>query len=141
MVGEVAWAPYSSTVFAAVTAEARVVVLDLHVHKYRPICQQKILSTNEGILNSLSFNSVEPMVIVGDSLGRVHSLKLSPNLRKKTQIRERKADEKSYPGQEEEERLMAKELEVTKLKKILSQVIPRGAVEEEEVLQEDNLFD
>ena len=39
-VGDVAWAPYSSTVFAAVTIDGRAVVFDLSVNKYSPICSQ-----------------------------------------------------------------------------------------------------
>ena len=39
-VGDVAWAPYSSTVFAAVTIDGRAVVYDLSVNKYSPICSQ-----------------------------------------------------------------------------------------------------
>ena len=39
-VGDVAWAPYSSTVFAAVTIDGRAVVFDLSVNKYNPICNQ-----------------------------------------------------------------------------------------------------
>ena len=35
-----AWAPYSSTVFAAVTIDGRAVVFDLSVNKYNPICNQ-----------------------------------------------------------------------------------------------------
>ena len=35
-----AWAPYSSTVFAAVTFEGKVYIYDLSVNKYNPICVQ-----------------------------------------------------------------------------------------------------
>ena len=38
--GDVAWAPYSSTPFAAVTCEGKVFVYDLSVNKYSPICVQ-----------------------------------------------------------------------------------------------------
>ncbi|CAH8517153.1 unnamed protein product [Heterobilharzia americana] len=61
-VGDVAWAPYSSTVFAAVTADGRVHVYDLSINKYEPLCNH--------------------IIIVGDDRGQVNSLKLSPNLRK-----------------------------------------------------------
>jgi dynein intermediate chain 1 len=131
MVGQVAWAPYSSTVFAAVTTDCKVVVFDLHVHKYRAICQQKIISVNDGVLNNLSFNPVDPVMIVGDSQGQVHCLKLSPNLRKKTVVVEKAQEEKPHPGQDEEDRRRLKMLEVTKLRKILSQIIPKGAVRED----------
>ena len=39
-VGCISWAPYSSTVFAAVTQDGRVVVFDLSVNKYNPVCNQ-----------------------------------------------------------------------------------------------------
>ena len=39
-VGDIAWAPYSSTVFGAVTQDGRVVIFDLSVNKYNPICNQ-----------------------------------------------------------------------------------------------------
>ncbi len=42
-VGDVAWAPYSSTVFAAVTVDGKVHVFDLNVDKYHPICSQIIV--------------------------------------------------------------------------------------------------
>jgi dynein intermediate chain 1 len=41
-VGDIVWAPYSSTVFAAVTIEGKVYVYDLHINKYSPICMQVI---------------------------------------------------------------------------------------------------
>lgn len=40
VVGGVAWAPYSSTVFAAVTAEGKVFVFDLNINKYEALCVQ-----------------------------------------------------------------------------------------------------
>lgn len=40
VVGGVAWAPYCSTVFAAVTAEGKVFIFDLSVNKYEALCVQ-----------------------------------------------------------------------------------------------------
>jgi dynein intermediate chain 1 len=40
LAGDVAWAPYSSTVFAAVTSEGKVFVYDLSINKYNPVCVQ-----------------------------------------------------------------------------------------------------
>ena len=79
-----AWAPYSSTVFAVVTIEGRVYIYDLSVNKYNPICVQTIVSKKHGVLNHIAFNKDEPVVLVGDSRGHVHTLKLSPNLRKRS---------------------------------------------------------
>ena len=39
-VGDIAWAPYSSTVFAAVTEDGRLHLFDLHLKRYSPICCQ-----------------------------------------------------------------------------------------------------
>ena len=60
---------------------------------------------------------------------------------KKMQIRERKANIKSYSGQEEEEMLMAKELEMTKPPGTVEvEKVQQEEVVEEEVQQEDILF-
>ena len=40
VVGGVAWAPYCSTVFAAVTAEGKVYIFDLNINKYEALCVQ-----------------------------------------------------------------------------------------------------
>ncbi|KAJ3105764.1 cytoplasmic dynein with WD40 domain [Phlyctochytrium planicorne] len=80
-VGDVAWAPYSSTVFAAATADGKVFVFDLNENKYEPICEQQV--AKKAKLTHISFNPFEPIVLVGDDKGSVISLKLSPNLRKR----------------------------------------------------------
>ena len=79
-----AWAPYSSTVFALVTGDGGVRVFDIHLNKYKQICRQKVITSGEGGLNKIAFNTQEPILVVGDTTGNIHSLKLSPNLRKKT---------------------------------------------------------
>lgn len=78
-VGDVAWAPYSSTVFAAVTVDGRAVVFDLAVNKYRPICEQQIVKKTK--LTHLAFNPKQTLLLVGDDHGSIVTLKLSPNLR------------------------------------------------------------
>jgi len=79
-VGDVAWAPYSATVFAAVTSDSKVHIFDLSKDKYQPICVQPIVK--KGRLTHVEFNPIHPVLIVGDNRGTVSSLKLSPNLRK-----------------------------------------------------------
>ena len=66
-VGDVAWAPYSSTVFAAVTVDGKVHVFDLNVDKYHPICSQIIVQRKKARLNHIAFNAHSPIIIVGDS--------------------------------------------------------------------------
>ncbi|KAI9189203.1 hypothetical protein H9P43_000631 [Blastocladiella emersonii ATCC 22665] len=80
-VADVAWAPYSSTVFAVATSEGRVVVYDLDINKYDPICSQQVVG-GKARLTRIAFCPFEPVIIVGDDRGTVLSLKLSPNLRK-----------------------------------------------------------
>ncbi len=75
-----AWAPYSSTVLAAVTTDGRVHVFDLSVDKYAPLCAQHV--ARKGKLTHIAFKRLDPIVIVGDDRGAVTSYKLSPNLRK-----------------------------------------------------------
>merc|ERR1712046_161261 len=78
-IGDVAWAPYSSTTFAAITSDGIVHIYDLSVNRNEKICSQKVVKKAK--LTHVAFNSVEPIVIVGDDRGGVNTLKLSPNLR------------------------------------------------------------
>ena len=78
-VGDVCWSPYSSTVFAAVTTDGKVHVFDLAQNKREPMCSQKV---DKRALTKATFNRKEFVLIVGDDVGRVISLKLSPNLRR-----------------------------------------------------------
>ena len=65
-VGDAAWAPYSSTVFAAVTADGKVFVFDLNINKYEPICEQSVVQKKKTKLTHIAFNSNYPIIIVGD---------------------------------------------------------------------------
>lgn len=109
-VGDAAWAPYSSTVFAAVTADGKVFVFDLNINKYEPICEQTVVQKKKTKLTHIAFNLTYPIIIVGDDRGNVTSLKLSPNLRKKPKVKK---------GEEPKD---LSETEVPKLDKILALV-------------------
>ena len=69
-VGQVAWAPYSSTVFSAVTEEGKVILYDLDITKYKPICSQKIVSFKVGVLNSLAFTTWSPWLLWATVAGK-----------------------------------------------------------------------
>nr|KAG5709919.1 hypothetical protein BaRGS_029961 [Batillaria attramentaria] len=112
-VGDVAWAPYSSTVFAAVTADGKVYVYDLNINKYEPLCEQMVAQKKKTKLTHIEFNPTYPIIIVGDDRGNVTSLKLSPNLRKIPK------EKKGAPPMDAAQRT---EFEITKLNKILSMV-------------------
>ena len=85
-VGDVAWSPFSSTVFAAVTNDGKVSVFDLSVDRHEPLCDQSLALGAGRKLTRVAFNTKDPIILVGDDKGVVHALKLSPNLRKLTPI-------------------------------------------------------
>lgn len=86
-VGDVAWAPYSSTVFAACTADGKVYVFDLNVNKYEPLAEQMVVQKKRTKLTHIAFNQHYPILLAGDDRGNITSLKLSPNLRKKPKVK------------------------------------------------------
>ena len=77
-VGDICWAPFTSTVFAAVTDDGRVHVFDLFQNKNAPMCSERI--NKKGSLTHVSFSNGDPVLIAGDEKGIVHCLKLSPML-------------------------------------------------------------
>ena len=79
-VGDVAWAPYSSTVFGVVTSDGKVRIFDLHVNKHEAIGETRVNKKSK--LTHLVFNPKEPVVCVGDDRGVVNILKLSQHLRR-----------------------------------------------------------
>jgi len=78
-VGDVAWAPYSSTCFAAVTSDGFVHIYDLNINRNERVCYQKIVKRAK--CTHINFNDGFPVLLIGDDRGGVNSLKLSPNLR------------------------------------------------------------
>ncbi|EDV35959.1 uncharacterized protein Dana_GF12212 [Drosophila ananassae] len=117
-VGDVKWAPYSSTVFAAVTTEGKVHVFDLNVNKYKAICVQAVVPKRKNKLTRLAFNEKLAFIVVGDEKGVTTSLKLSPNLR----MMVKPPKKQLYLDQTT--------LQISKLEKLLSLVreLPEGAV-------------
>jgi hypothetical protein len=79
-VGDVAWAPFSSTVFAAVTDGGRAHVFDLAQNRDAAVCVQYV--PRKARCTKLAFNARHPVLLVGDEQGGVTCLKLSPNLRR-----------------------------------------------------------
>ncbi|EEB19823.1 dynein intermediate chain 1, axonemal, putative [Pediculus humanus corporis] len=110
-VGDVQWAPYSSTVFGAVTIEGKCVIFDINIDKYKPICVQSIASRKKNGLTRLKFNFKVPIIAVGDDKGNISVLKLSPNLRIKS-----KPPKKQQFFEPEQ-------LEIIKLEKLLALIL------------------
>lgn len=114
-VGDVQWSPYSSTTFAAVTTDGRVHVFDLTSNKHEALCTQKVVRRAK--LTHVTFNAHEPVLLVGDDRGEVHSLKLSPNLRRLHEPR----DESGNPLPHD-----ASKLQFNKVEKLLAAVAVAG---------------
>lgn len=81
-VGDVAWSPYSSTVFAVVSSDGKVRVFDLSVNKHEALGELRV--HKKAKLTHVCFNPREPIICVGDDRGVVNVLKLSQNLRRTT---------------------------------------------------------
>jgi len=81
-VGDVQWAPYSSTVLAAVTNDGKVHVFDLAENKHEPMCDQKVVRKSKVTHVAFNPDPTSPILLYGDDRGGVYALKLSPNLRR-----------------------------------------------------------
>lgn len=79
-VGDIAWAPYSSTVFAAVTSAGILYVWDLDQEKHTFLCEHPAMKKAKAL--HVSFNQEDPLILVGDERGGVNSFKLSNSLHK-----------------------------------------------------------
>jgi len=75
-VGDIQWAPYSSTVFAAVTSEGQLKVYDLNQEKHKELCNFTAIGGKQPALH-VSFNKHDPIILVGDERSGVNSFKLS----------------------------------------------------------------
>ena len=78
-VGDIEWAPYSSTVFAAVTSSGNLFVWDLDQEKHKHMCEHPAMKKAKAL--HVSFNKTDPIILVGDERGGVNSFKLSKSLR------------------------------------------------------------
>jgi len=118
-VGDVDWAPYSSTVFCAVTDDGRVQIYDLGVNKRDSLTDACSLIVKKAKLTHVQFNpcataellydsahkeSKNPQLVqkaveaehkmsfallVGDDKGLVQTVKLSPNLRRAPDLKDK----------------------------------------------------
>ena len=85
---------------------------------------QTVITRKLGVLNHIAFNGTEPVILVGDSRGHVHTLKLSPNLRKRSK--------ESQTALKNGENKVFRDLEVKKLEQIVSQVMEPLAIDTEQ---------
>lgn len=114
LVADVAWSPYCSTVFAAITINGYIYVYDLSVDTYEPLCVQNVFNSHKRKrkLTRLAFNPTYPVILVTDNRGAVYSFKISPNLRSDGSMGEKKVQIlKKIP------------YEMSRLKKIIAQEV------------------
>nr|XP_042903025.1 dynein axonemal intermediate chain 1-like [Parasteatoda tepidariorum] len=79
---DVSWAPFSSSLFAAISGNAVVSVFDLALNKVEAIGTYAVYTPKQNInLTKVLFHPTMPILIVGDEKGSVIILKLSPNIR------------------------------------------------------------
>ncbi len=74
-VSDVQWAPYSSTIFAAVCANSMLYVYNLSKDKHTFICDQKIVKRMKP--THVAFNPFDPIIITGEDKGGCSSYRLS----------------------------------------------------------------
>lgn len=105
-VGDIEWAPYSSTVFSAVTQAGLLYLWDLHEDKHKYLCDHPAMKKANAL--HVAFNHSDPLILVGDSRGGVNSFKLSnalykgPLKYKPTKEEEEKKDENTvYPSSQQ----------------------------------------
>jgi dynein intermediate chain 1 len=115
-VGDIEWAPYSSTVFSAVTQSGLIYLWDLNEDKHKDLCNHPAMKKANAL--HVAFNHSDPLILVGDSRGGVNSFKLSnalckgPEVYKPTKEEdEKKEEDKNFPT--------SLELEVAKMERFL----------------------
>jgi dynein intermediate chain 1 len=77
-IGDIEWAPYSSTVFAAVTSAGSLYVWDLSQEKHTHLCEHPAMKKAKAL--HITFNKTDPIILVGDERGGVNSFILSKQL-------------------------------------------------------------
>ena len=73
-VGDLAWSPVVSTMFATVNGDGTVYVFDVNKNRTSAIVSKKLLK--KGKLTRISFNDLGTLILVGDERGVVYSFKV-----------------------------------------------------------------
>jgi len=117
-VGDIEWAPYSSTVFAAVTSAGMLYVWDLHEEKHTHLCEHPAMKKAKAL--HITFNSEDPIILVGDERGGVNSFKLSNSLHKGPLVYQPPKDEDKDEKEEKDKPIpTSQELEQDKMEQFL----------------------
>ena len=73
-IGDLAWSPVVSTMFAIVNGDGCIAVFDINKNRSAAILSKKILK--KGKLTRISFNKAGKLVLVGDERGTLYSFKI-----------------------------------------------------------------
>ena len=73
-IGDVAWSPTISTMFATVNGEGTVTFFDLNVNRTTAISSKKIVK--KGKLTRIAFHESGNLILVGDQRGNIYSFKI-----------------------------------------------------------------
>lgn len=65
-VSDVQWAPYSSTIFAALTLDGNIHIYDIYLNLNKPLCVQNINLKKKRRLTHVCFSPFFPILLVGD---------------------------------------------------------------------------
>lgn len=63
---DIAWSPYTSTMFAIAGSDGKVYIFDIYANKLEPICEQQLVKESRKTCTKLAFNPIHPILLVGD---------------------------------------------------------------------------
>ena len=64
---DIAWSPFTSTVFAVAGADGKAYVFDLHSNRLEPICEQLLAEALGKTCTKITFNALHPILLAGDA--------------------------------------------------------------------------
>ena len=91
-VGDVAWSPWCSTIFAAVTISGDMKFFDLNRNRKSAIHEKKL---HDIPINHLAFNKFEYVFVTGNEKGKVRLWRMADSLRTTIDKKEEEAKEKA----------------------------------------------
>jgi dynein intermediate chain 1 len=91
-VGDVAWSPWCSTIFAAVTIQGDMKFFDLNRNRKSAIHEKKL---HDIPINHLAFNKFEYVFVTGNEKGKVRLWRMADSLRTTIDKKEEEAKEKA----------------------------------------------
>lgn len=63
---DIAWSPFTSTMFAVAGTDGKVYIFDIHSNKLEPIYEQVLANESGKTCTKIAFNPIHPILLVGD---------------------------------------------------------------------------